>query len=207
MRRFLAALFTVSCLVEVASAGPVTSLERKPGLWTLEVTVDGEKEQGKMKQCIDAKTDARMMQMAGQIGASCTKNQLTKSGSFYTYDSECTMSGSTMKAKGVFKGDFDSKYEGEIVTTISPPLFGQSSSTTKLVGSWVGNCPTGMNPGDMVMPNGMKVSLEQMRQGARIAAQMATNPEMAQLMQNLKGLEGGAQALQDAMKNLGNMAE
>jgi hypothetical protein len=199
-------IFTIAAVmlcVTSASAETVTSLDRKPGLWALEVTVDGEEGTQKMTQCVDAKTDARMMQMAGQMGARCSKNELTKSGSTYKYESECALSGSTMKATGVFKGDFGSKYEGEIVTKIHPPLFGQSDSTTKLVGTWLGNCPAGMKPGDMKMPNGMKVSMEQAEQGAKIAAQMASNPDMAQLMNNMKGLEGGAQALQEAMKNLG----
>jgi len=199
-------IFTIAALIlcaTSAAAETVSSLDRKPGLWALEVAVDGEQGIQKMTQCVDAKTDARMMQMAGQMGARCSKNALTRSGSTYKYESECVLSGSTMKASGVFKGDFDSRYEGEIVTKIDPPLFGESDSKTKLVGIWKGSCPAGMNPGDMKMPNGMTVSLAQAEQGAKIAAQMASNPDMAQLMNNMKGLEGGAQALQEAMKNLG----
>jgi hypothetical protein len=205
MRVSLAAFFIAVCAASFVSAEPVTSLERKPGLWSIEMVVDDDRERATMEQCVDAQTDARMLQMAGQMGADCSKNQLSKSGSSYTYESVCKVSGSTMRAKGLFKGDFGSRYEGTIDATIEPPLFGHSRSSTKIVGVWKGQCPAGMKPGDMAMPNGMKVSLEQAQQSARMAAQLANNPEMAQLMNNMKGLEGGAQAIQDAVKQLGQM--
>jgi hypothetical protein len=207
MRVSLAAFLGLFVSVGVASAEPVTSLERKPGLWAVEVVADGGREQGKMQQCIDAQTDARMMQMASQIGADCSKNELTRSGSSYVYESVCKVSGSTVRAKGIFSGNFDSKYEGTVEATMEPPLFGQSKSTTKLVGVWKGPCPAGTKPGDMMLPNGMKMSLDQVQQSAKIAAQLAGNSDVAQLMNNMKDLEGGAQALQEAMKNLGKMGQ
>ena len=87
MTKKCAALLVLAIVcVHVAQAEPVTSLHRKAGLWSLTVSVDGKQGLGAqgpgvMRQCIDANTDARMMQMASQSDAHhCSKNELIKDG-------------------------------------------------------------------------------------------------------------------------------
>jgi hypothetical protein len=186
-----------------ASASPVTSLNRKPGLWSLDVSADGKKGGGVVKQCVDATTDARMMQMASQSTAqNCSKNELTKEGSGYSFHSECSVSGSSVVSRGRFTGDFDSRYVGEIDTTFTPALFGKTTSKTVITAQWQGPCPEGMKAGDMAMPNGMKLSLDQAEQSAKLASQMMNNPELAKMM---KGAMAQSPALQEGLKKLGEM--
>ena len=184
-----------------AFAEPVTSLNRKPGLWSMTIASDGKKAHGALRQCIDAQTDARMMQMASQSDLhKCKKNELVKDGAGYRLHAECSMSGSTAVSDGVFKGDFDRKYEGEVTTRFSPPLFGREQSKSSIDATWEGPCPSDMKPGDMELPNGMKMSLDQAQQGAKMAAQMMNNPEVAKMM---KGAISNP-AVQDALKRLGS---
>ena len=52
------------------------------------------------------------------------------------------------------------------------------------------------------MPNGMKMSLAQAEQSAKMAAQMMNNPELAKVM---KDAMAESPALQDGLKRLGEM--
>lgn len=191
-------VMALSCAV-TAAAEPVTSLHRKPGLWAVTVVAGGRKGPGVIQQCIDEATDAKMMRMASQAeGQNCSRNELTKDGSNYAFASECAISGSKVVSKGLFKGDFNSKYEGEVVTTFTPPLFGHAESKTTIVATWEGACPAGMSPGDMRLPNGMKMSLEQAEQSAKMASQMMNSPELANMM---KGAMNNP-AVRDAMRKM-----
>ncbi len=186
-----------------ASASPVTSLNRKPGLWSLDVSADGKNGAGTIKQCVDAATDARMMQMASQSTAqNCSKNELTQEGAEFSFHSECSISGSSVVSRGKFTGDFGSRYVGEINTTFTPALFGKTASRTVITAEWQGPCPAGMKAGDMAMPNGMTLSLAQAEQSAKMAAQMMNNPELAKMM---KGAMAQSPALQEGLKKLGEM--
>jgi hypothetical protein len=186
-----------------ALAAPVTSLNRKPGLWSLEVSADGRKGPGAIKQCVDENTDARMMQMATQASAqNCSKHELTKDGSEYNFYSECSMSSSRVVSRGKFRGDFSSEYIGEIETTFTPALFGKTTSKTVITAKWQGACPADLKPGDMAMPNGMKMSLAQAEQSAKMASQVMNNPELAKAM---KEAMAQSPALQEGLKRLGEM--
>jgi hypothetical protein len=188
-----------------ASASPATSLNRKPGLWSLDVSADGRKASGGIKQCVDEATDARMMQMASQSTAqNCSKNELVKEGSGYSFYSECSISGSSVVSRGTFTGDFNSRYVGEINTTFTPALFGKTTSKTVITAQWQGPCPEGMKAGDMAMPNGMKLSLDQAEQSAKMASQMMNNPELAKMM---KGAIAQSPALQEGLKKLGEIPQ
>jgi hypothetical protein len=114
--------------------------------------------------------------------------------------SECSISGSKIITQGVFKGDFDAKYEGEVISTFTPPLFGRSQSKSSISATWVGPCPEDMKPGDMALPNGMKMSLDQAQQSARMAAQMMSSPEMAKMMKDAMSNP----AVQNALKQIGS---
>jgi hypothetical protein len=193
----------LSCVCFSADAAPVTSLNRKPGLWSLEVEADGTKGPGVVKQCVDATTDARMMQMASQSGSeNCSKQELTKDASGYSFHAECSMSGSKMVSRGRFTGDFESKYVGEVETTFNPPLFGKASSKTLITAQWQGPCPSDMKAGDMAMPNGMKLSLAQAEQSAKLASKVMKNPEVEKM---LKQAMEQSPELQDAITRFGDM--
>jgi hypothetical protein len=157
-----------------------------------------------MKQCVDKETDARMLKMAstGDL-TNCSKNELSRTSSGYRFEAECAFSGSKVISSGVFEGDFDKAYTGTVTTKFSPPLFGKANSESRIKAQWVSPCPSGMDPGDMVLPNGMRMSLDQAQQSAKMASQMMNNPEMAKAMREVMNNP----AMKDVMKQLGGVGQ
>jgi hypothetical protein len=189
-------------IISQASADEKVTMKRKPGLWEVSVSAEGKSLPGAMKQCADEATDAQMMQMAQGQSESCKMGELTKNDSGYEFSSECQMGSSKISSKGVFKGDFETSYIGEVVTKIDPPVFGRGEAKSTIQAKWLGECPADMKPGDMQTGDGMKINLEQAKKGAQMAAEMMKNPEMLKAMK--EAMAGAAEA-QGALKGLGEM--
>jgi hypothetical protein len=185
-----------------AHAEPELSLNRKPGLWVVEISTDGRKTKGDSKQCIDATTDQQMLRMAFDTGSqSCSKRELTKTATGYVLHAECSMLGSSMVSRGEFVGDFDSKYTGEIRTTFNPPLYGRSSSRTAITARWSGACPRDMKPGDMTLPNGKRIDLAQAQMGIQMAQEAMSNPALGRMIQGaVENMPALKEALRGAMR-------
>jgi hypothetical protein len=67
----------------------------------------------------------------------------------------------------VMSGDFQSSYSMQITsdTTGGPPKMPGHSVMTQTA-TWMGACSAGMQPGDMIMPGGMKINaLKAMKPG------------------------------------------
>lgn len=123
---------------------------RKPGLWEIRTTVNGRPTSGgPIRQCVDAKTDDPMGQGAS-TGASCSRNDVTRSGDRILIRSTCDFGATKTTTEGVFTGSFDSAYRAELKTTYSPPLMGMSEANTVIDAKWIGACQAGQKPGDIV---------------------------------------------------------
>ncbi len=205
--RYLAIALVLTSLFSTseARADSKVTLKRKSGLWEVSADSDGHAMPMKMKQCADESTDAQMMQLSEMHSESCKMSSFTKIATGYEFASECQVGGSKVTSKGVFTGDFDSEYTGEISTKIDPPIFGKSESKSTISAKWIGPCPDGMSPGDMQVGDGFKINLEQAKQGAKLAAQAMKNPEMLNAMKN--ALAGGADnGMAEALKNIPGLA-
>lgn len=137
-------------------------MKRKPGLWEIQTVANGQAVPP-MKNCIDAATDLQMQEMGNEMAKNCSKKELKKTGDIYTIESECNHAGTKISSHGTFKGDFTSSYQGEISSTYNPPMMGIKEGSTKITAKWLGNCEAGMQPGDVIMPGGMKINIAQMR--------------------------------------------
>jgi hypothetical protein len=127
------------------------------------------------------------------------------------------MLGSTIRSKATFTGDFKKSYFGEIVSTYTPPLMGQSTSTTKISAKHTGACGSEMKPGDIIMANGIKMNMNEAVGNVKAAASQFknnnlkaempgdgdANEAMAEAMKQMD--PKSAEALKQAMKQLGGM--
>lgn len=174
------ALAGLAFSVQLLAVSPVQAEDfpqRKAGLWELTTTIVM---QGGMqqkvpgaKQCIDATTDAEMMNAAqGSVGAACSKRETTHSGNTYTTDSVCTVSGSTITSHIVTSGDYNSAYQVDSKSQMNPPLMGQKESTVHVDAKYAGACAPDQKPGDIILPTGMKMNLSDIK---KMAAGMAQN--------------------------------
>ena len=137
---------------------------RKSGLWEMKVTRDasGGRPPETVQMCIDQKTDDLAQQMGANVAKdACSKRDIRREGSKVVADSVCKIGETTATSHSVFTGGFETAYRGEIRTRYSPPLADRKDSLTIIEARWSGPCKADQKPGDMIMPNGMKINIKQ----------------------------------------------
>jgi hypothetical protein len=164
MRRRLAVL--ASCLLYVSPALALDMPARKAGLWELKMSFDNAGIPGQtMKQCIDAVTDKLMKSnFGGSPQQSCEKQEVSKSGDAIVVDSVCSFAGVTSTSHAVITGSFDSAYTMRVTSKRKggpsiPGMAPGGETHMTIAAKWLGPCAKGQRPGDMIMPNGMKMNI------------------------------------------------
>ena len=137
---------------------------RRPGLWEINMMNDG-KPGVVAKHCVDEKTDQAMQKMAQTIGAECSQSGLKRDGDAIVSSSVCKFGDNTISSKSRTTGDFKSTIRTEVDSQYSPPLAGKATGKVIIEAKWSGACPATMKAGDMEMPGGMKVNVNQIMQG------------------------------------------
>ena len=140
--------------------------QRKAGLWQLSTETDGQAAAGAfagpIKLCLDAATDRRQSVFGRRRGA-CDSYSVTRgAGGGYVIDSVCqTRSGAKVTSHSVVSGDFNAKYTATSDTTVegsdNPDFNGKHHRTT--TATYLGACPTGMSPGQIMTPDGQIVDM------------------------------------------------
>jgi hypothetical protein len=147
---------SILCLA-AAGAAAQDAPRRKSGLW--EVSMSSPQMPAPMvsRQCVDEKTDD-MGKGASRGGAEkCSKKSVRREGGNVVIESVCQIDGSTATTRGVFSGDFNSSYKGEMVTRFAPPLHGQAETKMNFQARLTGPCAPGQKPGEAAvqgMPGG-----------------------------------------------------
>ena len=146
--------------------------KRKPGLWEINMVMEGAPNMGPMQQCIDQNTDNLMQQQAKHGKSECSVMDVKPSGSKVTIHTVCKMDGTTVTTDGVFEGSFETSYKGTMKSRFNPPMQGMSESNMTQEARWIGPCKPGQKPGDVVMPNmgGMDIN------------KMMNDPKMQEMM-------------------------
>ncbi len=134
--------------------------KRKPGLWEINMHMEGAPGMGPIQQCIDQNTDNLMQQQAKEHKQDCSVMDVKPSGNRVTIHTVCKMEGTTATTDGVFEGAFDSSYRGTMKTRFNPPMHGMSESNMTQDARWLGPCKAGQKPGDVIMPGmgGMNIN-------------------------------------------------
>jgi hypothetical protein len=127
-------------------------IQRRAGLWSS--TVEGAPVV--MRQCIGPDGDdlgaARSPDLAQH---QCDRPSWTReSAERVVVTGRCTHAGSVATTRMVFTGRFDSAFDAEITVHEEPARAGQHDSTMRAKYRWLGACPAGVRPGQMLMPNG-----------------------------------------------------
>lgn len=158
----------ISTLLITLVAMPALAAEmpaRKAGLW--EITTSAGNRMA-IRQCIDAATDQMMQSRAGTEPAPgtgpgagtpppCSKRDVQKTGDTVTIDSTCTVAGRTVNTHAVVTGSFDSAYT--MTVTSQGDGIPAGAGTMTMSAKWLGPCAADQRPGDMIMPNGMKINI------------------------------------------------
>jgi Protein of unknown function (DUF3617) len=140
--------------------------KRKSGLWDIKISRAGSgRPVQAIQMCIDQRTDNMAQQMGESVAReACSKQQIRREGNKIVGESVCKIGETTATSHTVFSGEFDRAYHGEIRTKFSPPLMGKDENLTLIDAKWTGPCTADQKPGDMIMPNGMKINIHEMQQ-------------------------------------------
>jgi hypothetical protein len=94
----------------------------------------------------------------------------------------------TATTHAVVTGNADSAYKVESKSTYDPPLRGNAEGSTVLEARWAGPCKPGQRPGDVILPNGTKVSASgQVEDKAAAAAAQVAAEKAAREARAAKG--------------------
>lgn len=138
--------------------------KRKPGLWTQSMTADGTTQVTKL--CLDAAAEDKLAMVGGSISKDiCSESSMTpKIGGGWTYSSVCKVGDGTTTSTGTITGDFNSAYKMEAKSVTVGSSMAQANGPHEMMveAKWEGPCPADYKPGDMALPNGMKVNMLEM---------------------------------------------
>lgn len=161
--RASAAALVACCLFPALAAGAIA---REPGLWEVRTSIEGSKAPVRMvRQCIDAVTDRMLQSSAGPFDPSaCEERNVQKSAHATAMDFTCTVGGKPATAHTVASGNFDSTYT-MTVTAESPALPG-GRMVMSMDAKWLGPCAADDRPGDIVLSNGVRINILDMRKNS-----------------------------------------
>ena len=141
----------------------------KAGLWDSQVSREGTTQKVPVtKMCMDAAMQKEMMDAGmGTMKELCAKNEIRREGNKVYGTAECKFGESTMKSTSVTTFAGDTAYRTEVKATYDPPMAGRAAGNTVIEAKWTGPCPAGMQPGDVVLPDGRKINMRAMSGGPK----------------------------------------
>jgi len=156
----IAAALTAA-LVFCAQAQAFDFPKRKSGLWEIETfpsTRAGASQKAQM--CIDQKSDDALNQMGtGMTRQICSQSNIRREGNAIVSDSVCKFGTTTATTHSVVTGKFESAYQVETQSTYDPPMNGMKEGSAVIKARWIGPCKSDLKPGDMILPNGTKINV------------------------------------------------
>ncbi|MGC3965040.1 MAG: DUF3617 family protein [Rhodocyclaceae bacterium] len=159
--RIRCALVTLCAMSFAAHADDLP--KRKPGLWEVNTQIQQMSQPiGPIQQCVDASTD-ELWHERGLNRGECSKPAFSRSGNTLSFKSVCKGRDTTATSEGIFTGDMNTAYHGEVITRFDPPVRGQSETKVTIDAKWIGACPAGMKPGEMHMPRGITINPAELR--------------------------------------------
>lgn len=140
---------------------------RREGLWRQTVVRDGRSTPfGPMRVCIDAATDAKMTMIGHAVGGSrCTRSSVRGPDGAISFHSMCSFGrAGVIESSGAVQSDFSSSYRLHAVSTVHGSVYGpmNGAHVTDTTASYVGPCPSGMAPGEVIIGPGLKINLNRL---------------------------------------------
>ncbi len=136
--------------------------KRRPGLWKM-VTESGSvwKPVREVRICIDAASEAALFRLTqGRNEGDCIVKKTDRRGERLITETVCRVGDTEITARAVLTIKGDVAYRSEINAHFDPPTrSGRTDATSVQDARWIGACPDDMEPGDIVMPSGVRVTL------------------------------------------------
>jgi len=142
----------------LAAAQGYQAPERRAGYWESTMTNQGEGHPSTMvtQMCTDPAIEKSFSIIGNGVAVrDCSKREMHPIPGGMAFSTTCTHNGVTDVSSGTVTGDFKTSLHMEITTQQSTG----AGRHTVLDAKWLGPCPVGRSPGDMVMPGGMVMNL------------------------------------------------
>lgn len=151
--------FLVGAAISVAADPPLM----KEGYWSIHtVTIDNpgnNKSESAQTICRNHAYEQYVRDSAKKRSQNICKMLVEDySGGTYTVEQECTVGTSKIHSKTVTTTQGDSAAHAETHSTNTPALYGVAESTMTQDQKYLGACPAGVQPGDILRADGTKMS-------------------------------------------------
>jgi hypothetical protein len=159
-----AASLIVIASVAIAAVGIAQTWQapiRRAGYWEQTVAMTGARARTMTTHyCTDTAMEKQFSAFGqGPNARMCSQREMHRTATGMAFNSVCTMGGRTMTTSGVATGDFQTHFHIETTMHSTPPMPGMGEQTVSMDGKWLGPCPPGRKPGDMVMEGGQVVNI------------------------------------------------
>jgi hypothetical protein len=157
----IAPTLTIALLLFAVAASADQLPHRKPGLWQVTMSMQGTSRPPTISQfCIDAQTESALLNKGqSAMKKMCSRHSLSISGNVATMDNTCKFGHSVQTTHSTTTFAGDTAYHSDTRAHYAPALFGKVDMSTIQDGKWMGACPRGMHPGDVLMPGGVKMHM------------------------------------------------
>lgn len=135
--------------------GSLDHPRRKPGQWEIRSSASDQLGLPPVVICVGPETDRPEQHLDRRVGkrGACRFGPFKRVGVYWMADSVCRDSRSTVVSQSTAKGDFQTRYQVENVVLYSPPLANNKREDRESTSArYLGACPEGHAPGDMVVP-------------------------------------------------------
>jgi Protein of unknown function (DUF3617) len=157
MKRTTMLVYGAALLLPIGIAIAGNAPDVKEGLWSIHTqTIDNP---GNVKSahtstiCRNHAYDQHVMALSkGMKG--CTVTSETIAGNKYSLAMHCMVGATVIDSKGTTTFDGDTSTHSENHATYAPAMAGVSETTMIQDQKYVGDCPPGVQPGDMTQPDG-----------------------------------------------------
>ena len=155
--------FSLLALLPALDARAAEIPVRKAGLWEMRVIRTGSPlPEMTMQHCTDETADKEMSTGLGPaVRDVCSKKDIQKTATGYVADSVCSIAGASIASHSEITGDFNSAYTVKSTAhTEHGPTAVPRDSTTTIEAKWLGPCKPDQKPGDILMPGGFKLNIQ-----------------------------------------------
>jgi hypothetical protein len=134
----------------------------KEGYWSIHTVTNDQSANGKQEStrtiCRNHAYDEHVRELAKKTSANCKTIAESSSGGTRTTETECTVAGRVIHTKGMVTTNGENAAHSEARTTYAPPMGGISESAMIMDQKYLGACPAGIEPGDIVGADGKKIT-------------------------------------------------
>ncbi|MFZ5484711.1 MAG: DUF3617 domain-containing protein [Pseudomonadota bacterium] len=163
--RFSALQILLVCLVFPGLGSANEGVWRKPGFWNVSLWDETRSVMRavSVRQCTDVRTEPEVLLSILPAQENCTALDVFSDGGKLIIRTRCKTHDTDVNGEMILTGDLQSAYHGEAMVSFKRGFASSVPGRKQFFkAQWLGACPVGMIPGEMLLSNGIKVNVLKM---------------------------------------------